>query len=600
MVSYCVGISFILFVYVLYAVSLKTCNSKLYQVVSKKELLLVCFMTFFYIVCIFGILIRESYVYYWDYGAYWYWALGVQDRLFSDPLNALRELYVSVNTQEYNQILAFLIAIPLKLLGNSYLAFVILIAMMFLLPAMGLLALLIWEICQKYQIEDASFLQVYFMILSICVPLFPVLSGYIDVAALCPLLLCYLLTLKIEYAGRVEYFKCFLIGVLLVLTLIMRRYYGYAVVGYVLFLIGYVLFGDGIRNWKYGLKCKIMNITLTGLTAFFILIPFFRGFIIQSLFNNYAEAYSAYSVQTLGGNLKTFILHYGMAVISMALCSLICSYKNSRIGFVLPVFVSLIISMLLFYHVADMGEQHYYITVAPVVMLAVLGYEMLYELIEKSRCKACIVLFQVICMGVCALNFSFALGIIPKAADNAMFIQRTYKPKIRWDKSTLQLMEKEFEQLDAEGYRGVYVLASSDILNGDILYKLNAPLFEKGYQLQAAAQVDLRDGFNTDFFDADVIVVCDPLQVHLMPEDQSVISLLYSLFREDSDSAFTKKYKLFSNYTLDRDVEAYIYVKQQELQQSDIEYVRDLFEQRYDNYPELFLNRFNEYIYTHD
>lgn len=384
-VSYCIGFILLAAVYGLYAVSLKECGCmELLSRVPQKKLILFFVITVFYTACIFGILIRENYVYYWDYGAYWYMSLGAQDILFSDPVEALKSLYVSMNTQEYNLFLALLAAIPLKLLGNSYLAFVMLVAGIFLIPALSLLSVFIWEINKKYSIKGISFIQIYLVVLSITVPLFPVLSGYVDAAALLPLILCYLLTLKTEYAGRVEWAKSFLIGLLLVTVLLMRRYFGYAVVGYVLFLFGYAVFGNGVRNWKSGIKNKLINIAVTGLTAAAILLLFFKGFVKQSLFNNYIEAYSAYNVYGFADKWKTFCLYYGMVVIFLTFCAVLCAWKNRIINFTAPMILSFAAAMLLFYHMSDLGEHHYYITAIPVITLAVLGYEMLRGLAVKN------------------------------------------------------------------------------------------------------------------------------------------------------------------------------------------------------------------------
>lgn len=158
-------------------------------------------------------------------------------------------------------------------------------------------------------------------------------------------------------------------------------------------------------------------------------------------------------------------------------------------------------------------------------------------------------------------------------------------------------MEDDLIRLDAEGHHGVYILASPPILNNDIMDKLNAPDMEHNYQLLEVSHIDLRDGFCTQFFDADIIVDCDPLQA--APKGQSVIALLHELFIKNGEAGFAKKYKLVSSYKLDHEVEANLFAKQQDLDQADVEYIKDLFENRYAEYPELFLERFDEYIYSH-
>ncbi len=597
-VCYCAGLVPLLFVYTLYAAASKECGvMEVFCRSTKKELFLFTAVTFLYVMCVYGMIVREDFVYFWDNGAYWYTALDIQNSLFSDFVTTLVNMYHSVNTQEYNQFLAGIIAIPLKLLGNSYITFVLLVTMLFLVPALILISAFIWQIKKQYGMQGLSFFNIYFVVLSITVPLFPVLSGYIDAAALIPLVLCYMLTIKIEYDKTVEWKKSGLIGILLVIVLIMRRYYGYAVVAYVLFLFGYVLLKNGIKNWKFGLKYKAANIMVTGFTSLFILLLFFGDFALHSLFNNHQVSYAAYNVHGYAEKWKIFCLYFGLAVIFFAVCAVLCAVKQRLLLFSLPMLLSLAAAMMLFFHIQDFGEHHYYITVIPVITLAVLGYESLYRFVEKSKYKAAAVLLSAFLAGVCALNFGFSIGIFPGLSNQPLLTSRTYVPKVRYDTNTLRQMDQELALLDGKGYKGVYVVASSGVLNDEILRKLNAPNMQKGYQLYGASHVDLRDGFYTDFLDADVIIDCNPLQIHLPLSGQAVISLLHDAMQEES--AFQKKYKLFSTYILDGGTEANIYIKQKELEKTDVQYIRDLFVKKYHAFPELFQDRFDAYIRAH-
>ncbi len=585
-------------VYTLYTVVSKECGViEVFRMITKKELFLLAAVSFFYFMCVYGLSARENYVYFWDYGGYWYSTLDVQNSLFSNFVTALQNMYHSVNTQEYNQLLAGILAIPLKLFGNSYLTFVLLVTVMFLLPALILLSVFIWQINNRYEIKGPSFIKIYLIVLSITVPLFPVLSGYIDAAALIPLVFSYMLTLNIQYEKRVEWKKSFLIGILLVMVLIMRRYFGYAVIGFVVYLFGYVLLKNGIRNWKEGVWYKAANIMVTGITSLSILLLFFRGFTLNSLFNNHQVSYAAYNMHGFAEKWKMFCLYFGLAVIFFVVCSVLCTVKQKVLSLSLPMLVSLAVAMFMFYRIQDFGEHHYYITVIPVITLAVIGYESLAALAEKSRYKKVgSVFLSCFLAGVCVFNFGFSIGLFPGLEHHALLTNRTFVPRVRNDIETLRLMEQEFAQLDRQGYKGVYVLNSSGTLNDDVLRKLNAPSMQKDYYLYWVAHVDLKDGFFTEFFDADVIVDCNPLQTHLPMEGQSVLVFLHDIFQGEGE--FQQKYKLTSTYLLDGGVEANIYVKQKDLEKTDVQYVRDLFEQKYAEYPELFRNRFDAYIST--
>lgn len=594
-ISYCIGFALPVLVYGIFLDSFRACGGlQLCRRLSRKEFALLFGIMVLYMVCIFAVIVREDFIYYWDYGSYWHMSVEGGKALFNHPIYALKELYASINTQEYNLFLAWILMIPLKLLGNSYLAFVLLTAGMFFLPAMFLIAVLGYQMHQKYSSECLPLVSVVLMVLSITVPLFPLLSGYVDSAALLPLSLCVLLAVSTEYAKKMEWKKSIEIGILLVMALLMRRYYGFAVVGVVVFLACYVVFGEGAAGWKSGWKYKVGNVAVTGVTSAVILLCFFRGFLVQSLFSHYQDAYAAYQIQPFADKWKSFCLYYGMAIIVLAACPVVFAWKCKVRYVSLPLLLSLVVSMLLFYRIQDFGEHHYYITAIPVMVLAVLGYGLLRDVMKRIY-RSFAVVFTAVAAGICILNFGFSLGLIKRPQNNIWFIQRTYSPKIRHDRASLLLLEQELERLDAKGYRGVYVVASSGVLNDDILGKLHAPSMDRKYEICQTAHVDLRDGFCTDFFDADVVVVCDPLQVHLAAKDQCVIALLQGLFTGDDAGRFKRKYALTASYVLDGGVTASVYVKQQKLDLADVQYVKQLFEERYPGDQELFGDRFDVY-----
>ena len=92
-----------------------------------------------------------------------------------------------------------------------------------------------------------------------------------------------------------------------------------------------------------------------------------------------------------------------------------------------------------------------------------------------------------------------------------------------------------------------------------------------------------------------MVVVCDPLQVHLAVKDQCVIALLQGLFTGDDAGRFKRKYALTASYVLDGGVTASVYVKRQKLDLADVQYVKQLFEERYPGDQELFGDRFDAY-----
>ena len=122
--------------------------------------------------------------------------------------------------------------------------------------------------------------------------------------------------------------------------------------------------------------------------------------------------------------------------------------------------------------------------------------------------------------------------------------------------------------------------------------------------------VDKNSGFNTDFFGADIVVVCDPVQYHL-DKGQRVITELSDMVTSE-DSPLHAHYRVVDSVTLqgvdnggerqsdkERSAVCTIYERVEPFTKEDVEYVRDRFKAYYPDLPELFENRFDQYIQTH-
>ena len=57
--------------------------------------------------CIVFVIQGEHFINYWDFGAYWYKTLGVIDGLQQQPKQALIDVYHTINTDKYNDLLSF-------------------------------------------------------------------------------------------------------------------------------------------------------------------------------------------------------------------------------------------------------------------------------------------------------------------------------------------------------------------------------------------------------------------------------------------------------------------------------------------------------------
>ena len=156
-------------------------------------------------------------------------------------------------------------------------------------------------------------------------------------------------------------------------------------------------------------------------------------------------------------------------------------------------------------------------------------------------------------------------------------------------------MADELQQLSQDG-GSIYVLASSEILNDDIIRQASLPdQMNYPYALEKSNHVDLRDGFPMQFFTSSIVLVASPAQYHLRPQDQQVIGVLAEEMSRES-SPIRKRFVFYKSYPLDGGVKADLYLKQSEFDQDDILYLKQIFQDRYPNHPELFSDRFDQFL----
>ena len=146
----------------------------------------------------------------------------------------------------------------------------------------------------------------------------------------------------------------------------------------------------------------------------------------------------------------------------------------------------------------------------------------------------------------------------------------------------------------------IYLLASSVLYNYTAIGKIFIPEKHNAMpNLLGTADIDLRDGFPTSFFDADYVIVTEPIQTHLLPKDQSVVVKLAELILNPLTSS--TNFKQVKEYTFYPEAEGIssltfkVYEKISPFDKSDIDYVEKIFVELYPDNDDLFKNRFEKY-----
>lgn len=413
----------------------------------------------------------------------------------------------------------------------------------------------------------------------------PVIMGFYDAFSLLFLSLAYLLIFD-NYLDYYNLEKSIYLALTLLLTLFGRRYFAFAVTGFAITVIFSCIIKLAIVSEK---KERFYEYLKNGLVVIFSMgIPmlfFFRGFIRLSITGNLKVAYSGYQARYLTDNYKNLINYFGAIVVIFIVVIFIGNIiqKNNMeyIGFNIA---SMLITTVLFFNVQSMAMQHYYIVIIPIVLLVIQGVVYVY----KHRCRYSTL------VAIIVMTISFTLSLSGNSVtfkNMNLFSNCKLSPVVRKDLPQLQLLTNYLKQYSDEG-KTIYVLASSEILNDDILRRINMPdMLESVPNLCSTSHVDLRDGFSTDFLTADYVVVANPIQVHLNLDNQRVISLLADEFI--SQKPLSDNYNEMESFKLDNGVVATIYERTLPFNEYQIQYLRELFNQYYSDYPQLFGDRIN-------
>ncbi|WP_217560478.1 hypothetical protein [Paenibacillus sp. GbtcB18] len=538
---------------------------------------------------VFSFVQREKFIYFWDFSAYWNSTILFSDLYFNNFTQAVKQVYISILNDDYNVVPILPIMFIFKLSGGSYESFVLSILNLYILPFIILFTLFMIK-----AFNIGSHKGHIFLLMGICffpALLSPLLSGYLDSIGLLfiGLLLVILYNKKQEELSLKD---ILLLSFLLIALALSRRWYSYWVVGFfsaifiaevlkLLFIKTY-LFKNFIRT--------ISKFFYVGIFCVLILAVFFNGFLVRTISNNYSYAYSAYK---LGGVMEIFeglIRYHGFFYFILILIGFVFGVTNHKFRYISTVLgIQAVVVFILFTRVQSFAIHHYYLFTATFLFFFCLGCYFIVNLLKQSTIKS---ILAVIILGLVYLNFSNAFissSNSGKLLGKASIIYGNYKlyPRVRDDIPQLTDLTRYLNELTVNTSKRVYVLSSSGILNDDIIRKLEMP--EKLDALPSmfvTHHVDKRDGFPEEIFESEYLVVADPIQYHLRPEDQQVIGIISSsLLNQD---IFGKNYKVLKEFSLSNQVKAKVFQRQTELNAETKGYVKDLFKQQYANDPLFF------------
>jgi hypothetical protein len=491
---------------------------------------------------------RERTLHSWDALQYWNLAAELSGALRRDPLLALGQVLGSLRTDDYNLLPALPPALLMTVLGTSRLTYLLCLTNLYVLPAILCMALLARRIARQLRVAPATPI-VAALYLGLCPALWMgVLQGCPDVGGL--LLVCPALGLLLDRPLRDQPHRSLaLLGLLLALLVLFRRWYGYWVASFLAIAAADTLWATwrGDRRWRAWTSSLGRLLLLAASLAAVLLVaawPQPRTMLIT----DYAAQYVAYRPRGGGGgslaaNLRKLWCVYGGAVSLGVLGALLWGFvRRARRRVTLVVGSQLLLALVLFARTNDLGSpQHQCLVLASMVVLLTLS-------INDGLASGSGVARRAAAVGAGGLVLLGGLGTLwvfwpPVERDcatpcpapttcaqrvwNGIVSGACFRPQRRGDIAELERLVAALPPLLAPADR-LYVLASGTLFNGEMVRLAHlslGPAVDLSRRTARTHEVDRRDGFPSRLLDTDLVLVADPVQLHLRAEEQSVVSI---------------------------------------------------------------------------
>lgn len=530
----------------------------------------------------------EQTVPYWDSSAYWKNSIDLINTFKQSKSDAFTTIIKSLNT-DYN-LLPIVPMIPfLAIFGTTRLSYILVILNLYAIPFAFIMIKTIKTLFNKKHFHIKAWLYPFIFSIFLLNPttIIPIINGRPDAICILVISLIFFLLAK----TRLKYISnYFILGLLTLLLIILRRYFCFwAISLYIAILVA--KFISHLRTYGFNKTCLnktvkvIVKLFASGLLILTLMFVFFHNLLIRYLGGNYGDAYSAYMLGDFFNQLQLFIRYYGLIFLSFVLIGIIITYINYRktnIGeFTIIGIVSSILCFLLFARVQTLGDQHMYMFV-PFFTFCIATLTIKLHTTKKINLLAILPPITILILSLYSFTGTRANSCSPICYITG--ISEIIRPTHRQDISSLNALSQDLTKLmSAKDY--VYTLSSSDIFNDDILRNLNLPTYPK-YNLSSVMHVDKRDGFPFYFFDANYVIVANPIQTHLADGSQDVIVYL----ADQILSGNATNLKLINTYQLDNDITLMLYHKESKYTDSFLEKTKSYFQNKYPNYPFLYEN----------
>lgn len=456
---------------------------------------------------------KSNYIYFWDNSTYW----DISREIASGSINDggfWTNVYNSIATQDYNYIAGLPSALLVKMFGESRLVYILGLVNMYLLPSFVMIFLLARKVSKAPKIATT-------LAILIC-PAMTMLTflGFVDIGGVLICLICFnLYYLKTD--KKIGIWRYIVIGILLVLVMLWRRWYAFFSVSFITAMVA-----DSLL-----FKRKWYHTAVTVLVAGLIVVIFFRDFLLEKLLADYGNLYSGYKF-SIATDFKLVTRYFGLIfIVMLAAGSVAAAIKRQECRIVF-MWIQIIACLLMFISTQTHGQQH--------LMLYIPSLFMIMLILVRHITKE----WMLIAMTV--LSVANAVNVyIPRTQPHniqeithlALIPDFSMLPMHRDDTEEILALKQKLDKTIIEGDK-IGVVSSSFVLNEDVLRNVEPSLGVKPTRddyIASVPQVDSRDRDLTPLYNVNYLLVATPPQTHLAEGSQTVITETVRSFEEGTD-----------------------------------------------------------------
>lgn len=543
---------------------------------------------------------KNQFIYYWDCTMHWIPTVSMTQTMFVNPWGTLQTIVNTIGTTDYNWTMPLLYVLPAKIFGCSFSSVVLIVHVFYMCPAYFVLALAMKKQLSLMGSKEISI--VWFIALVSLVPFLSaiLLRGFLDPPVLMIAAVIIFLSSDFSY-DRFDIKWATLMAIGIFSLVIFRRHWAYWVIGLIVSLGVLFLFQLKTDTWRKTFLNYVLNMSYIGLFCVLLLIFPFKSFLDRSL-RDYSFIYSAWNA-SIYAKIENINNAFGnFLVFSLCVIPFLISKNKKIIKYIISNMILILLPIFIMMRVVQMHDAHFYMAMISVLTLfsyAVMG---LLEKIKKQTGKVMLLILGSIYLGFnflcCFRNSTFSIP--DNMLTKVVFSNYNYTPYYREDVAEIKKMVNDLNFAVEKYDTDCYICTGTHNLNSSILSLAYAPeTLSAVNRLLSGSDVDIRDGFNTNFFDAGIVVIEEKVSQNGTNTSGSygVTQYLSEQIRNKS-SFLGQHYKLLNQYSLQYEgtSTASIYLKISDFEKNDYKALIEFYDKLYPNNPELFSDRIEKYM----